>query len=97
MKGTKYIAKITTQKAEKYLFEGRKLGFTKLVAWSLRVNQNFFRVSLLQSFFSVFDQSSGFISRGIGRSYFPGNFLLSLLLLYDFKILFKSRGGGTFL
>ena len=48
--------------------------------------------------FAVFDQSScTIISRGIGRSYFSGNFLLSFLLWYDFKILVKSRGGGTFL
>ena len=29
--------------------------------------------------------------------WFSGNFLLSFLLRYDFKILLKSRGGGTFL
>ena len=43
------------------------------------------------------NQAAQFISRGIGRSYFSGNFLLSFLLWYDFKILVKSRGGGTFL
>ena len=43
------------------------------------------------------NQAARFTSRGIGRSYFSGNFLLSFLLWYDFKILVKSRGGGTFL
>ena len=30
----------------------------------------------------------------LGRSYFSGNFFLSFFI-YDFKILVKSRGGGT--
>ena len=38
-----------------------------------------------------------FVSRCIVCSYFYRNILLSLLLWYDFKILVKSRGGGTFL
>ena len=57
-----------------------------------------FRVSLLKIVLSFFtNQAVQFISRGIGRSYFPGNFLLSFLLWYDFKILVKSKGGGIFL
>ena len=43
------------------------------------------------------NQATWFISRGIGRSYFSENFLLSFLLCYDFKILVKSRAGGSFL
>ena len=38
MKSTTYFAEIATQKAEKYLSEGRKLGSTCLLAWSLSVN-----------------------------------------------------------
>ena len=43
------------------------------------------------------NQAARFISHGMVRSYFSGNSLLSFLLWYDFKILVKSRGGGTFL
>ena len=43
------------------------------------------------------NQAARFISRGIGRSYFSENFLLPFLSWYDFTILVKSRGGGTFL
>ena len=42
------------------------------------------------------NQAAQFISCGIGCSNFSGNFLLSFLLWYDFKILAKWRGGGTF-
>ena len=40
------------------------------------------------------NQTRQFSSGGIACSYFFGNFLLSSLLWYDFKILVKSRGGG---
>ena len=40
------------------------------------------------------NQTRPFSSGGIACSYFFGNFLLSSLLWYDFKILVKSRGGG---
>ena len=43
------------------------------------------------------NQAARIISGGIGRSYFSGNFLLSSILWYDFKILVKTRGRGTFL
>ena len=69
-----------------------------LLISSPRVSQEIFRVSLLKSVLPFLtNQAARFISRGIGRSYFSGNFLLSFLLWYDFKILVKSRGGGTFL
>ena len=42
------------------------------------------------------NQAARFISRGIGRSFFSGNFLLSFLLCYDYKILVKSRVGYIF-
>ena len=62
------------------------------------VSQEIFRVSLLKSILLFLtNQAALFISRDIGRSYFSGNFLLSFLLWYDFKILVKSRGGATFL
>ena len=55
-------------------------------------------MSLLKSVLPFLtNQAARFISCGIGRSYFSGNFFLSFLLWYDFKILVKSRGGGTFL
>ena len=45
------------------------------------------------------NQAALFISRGISRSYFSGNFPLSYHSFngITFKILVKSRGGGTFL
>ena len=45
------------------------------------------------------NQAALFISRGIGRSYFSGNFPLSYHSFngITFEILVKSRGGGTFL
>ena len=55
-------------------------------------------MSLLKSvLLFLTNQTAQFISHGISRCYFHGNFLLSFLLWYDFKILVKSRGGGTFL
>ena len=54
-------------------------------------------MSLLKSVLPFLtNQATRLILRGIGRSYFSGNFLLSFLLWYDFKILVKSKGGGTF-
>ena len=70
----------------------------RLLTSSSHVNYEIFRVSLLKSVLPCLtNQAPRFISRGIDRSYFSGNFLLSFLLWYDFKILVKSRGGGTFL
>ena len=98
MKSTTYIVEITNQKNEKYLYVGRNP-----VAWSpprLLAScqlRNFPRV-FTEKCFAVFDhQAARFTSRGISRFYFSVNFLLSFLLWYDFKILVKSRGGGTFL
>ena len=69
-----------------------------LFAYLLCVNWEIFRLSLLKSVLSFLtNQAVQFISCGIGCSCFSGNFLLSFLLWYDFKILIKSRGGGTFL
>ena len=54
-------------------------------------------MSLLKSVLSFLNnQAMQFISRGIIRTNFSVNFLLSFLLWYDFKILVKLRGGGTF-
>ena len=54
---------------------------------------------LTEKCFTVFDQSQAaqFTSHGVSHFCFSGNFLLSFLLWYAFKILVKSRGGGTFL
>ena len=41
------------------------------------------------------NQVAWFISRGVGRSYFSGNLLLSFLLWYDLQIIVKLMGGGT--
>ena len=98
MKSTTYIVEITNQKNEKYLYVGRNP-----VAWSpprLLAScqlRNFPRVFTEKCFAVFANQTARFTSRGIGRSYFSGNFLLSFLLWYDFKILVKSRGRGTFL
>ena len=60
--------------------------------------RNFTEKCLLKSVLPFLtNQAARLTSRAIGRSYFSGNFLLSFLLWYDFKILVKSRGGGTFL
>ena len=57
-----------------------------------------FRVCLLKSVLPFLtNQAARFTSRGIGHSYFSGNFFLLFLLWYNFKILVKSMGGGTFL
>ena len=70
----------------------------RLLTSSSHVNYEIFRVSLLKSVLPCLtNQAPRFISRGIDRSYFSGNFLLSFLLWYDFKILVKSREGGMFL
>ena len=89
----------TNQKHEKYLSEGRNPFACSPPC--LLSNEKFSNVywKVFCCFWPIklFNQSSWFISRGIGRSYFFGNFLLSFLLWNDFKILVKSRGGGTFL
>ena len=98
MKSITYIIEITTQKNEQYLSEGRNqhacLPACLLASCQLRILLSEFT----EKHFAVFDQSSYAISHSIGCSYFSRNFLLSFLLLwYEFKILVKSRGGGTFL
>ena len=45
--------------------------------------------------FAVFNQSNHVIYLTCYRSLFSRDFLLSFLLWYHFKILVKSRGGGT--
>ena len=75
MKSTIYIVEITKQKNEKYV--GRNP-----VAWSpLRlVSTKKFSACLLKSVLPFLtNQAARFTSRGIGRSYFSGNFLLSFL------------------
>ena len=68
-----------------------------VLACSPRVNQDIFRVSLLKSPLPFLtNKIVRFISCGISRFYFSGNFLLSFLLWYNFKILVKSRDGGIF-
>ena len=97
MKSTTYIAEITVQKNEKYLYEGRNT--LAYLPAHLMSTKKFSAFEFTEKCFTVFGQSNCmiYISRGISRSYFSGNFLLSLLLWYGFKILVKSRGGGTFL
>ena len=90
MKSTTYIVEITNQKNEKYLSEGRNplacLSPRLLASCRLRN----FRVSLLKSVLPYLAyQAARFISRGISRSYFSGNFLPSFLLWHGFKILAK--------
>ena len=93
MKSTTYITEITAQKNKKYLFEGRKLGFTCLLAsYQLK---SFLR-EFTEKCFAVFDQSS----RAIYLSWlllFFREFSSIIPLWYHYKILVKSRGGGTFL
>ena len=94
MKSTTYIFEITNKKIEKYL-----RGKIHLLACLLATRQLKNFLHEFTECFAVFDQSAAqFISCGIGCSYFSGSFLLSFLFLwYDFQILVKSRGGGTFL
>ena len=60
-------------------------------------NKQLFKVGLKSVLLFLTNQTVWFISRGIGPSYFSKNFLLPFLLWHNFKILVKSRGGGTFL
>ena len=70
----------------------------RLLVCLLHVNWDIFHVSLLKSILLFLtNQAMQFISRGIGRCYFSGNFILTFFLWYDFKILVKSMGEGTFL
>ena len=100
MKSTTYFAEITNQKAEKYRSRRRKQESTCLLA-SCQL-RNFPR-EFIENCFAVFDQSSRATYHTwsllflIGRSYFSRNWLLLLILWYDFKIQVKSRGGGIFL
>ena len=93
MKSTAYIVEITAQKNEKYLSEVRNT----LACLHARVvsTKKFSGWVYWKVFLS--NQAAQFISRGISHSYISGNFLLSFLLWYDFKILVKSRRGGIFL
>ena len=88
MKSTTYIVEITNQKNEKYLYVGRNP-----VACSppRLVSTKKFSTWVYWKVFCRFltNQAVRFIC-GIGRSYFSGNFLLSFLLWYHFKILVKS-------
>ena len=98
MKSTTYIVEITNQKNEKYLSEGRNpLACLPPYLLALCQPKNFL-CEFTEKCFAVFGQSSCTIYlTWYHHSYFSGNFLLSFLLWYDFKILVKSRGGGTFL
>ena len=71
-----------------------------LLTSSPHVNEEIFCMSLVKSVLPFLtNQAALFISRGISRSYFSGNFPLSYHSFngITFKILVKSRGGGTFL
>ena len=97
MKSPTYIAEITTQKNEKYLSEGRNpLACSHVCQLTSCQLRNFPHECTEKCFAILKNQAAWFISRGISRSYFSRNFLQSFLLWYDFKILVKSRGGGTF-
>ena len=52
-----------------------------------------------EKYFAIFDQSrcAICISHDIACSYFLENLLVSFFLWYDFKVLVKLKGGGTFL
>ena len=98
MKSTTYIYEKSNQKNEKYLSVGRNpvacLCPCRLASCQLR---NFLREFTEKCLLFLTNQAAGFISCGIGHSNFSWNFILSFLLWYDFKILVKSRRGGTFL
>ena len=96
MKSTTYIVEITNQKNGKYLSLGRNpvacspprlvstKKFSTWVYW--KVFCRFWPIKLCDLFHVV-----------SAAPIFCGNFLLSFLLWYHFKILVKSRGGDTFL
>ena len=101
MKSTIYITEITTQKYEKNLPEGRKLGPIYLLACLLCVNKGIFCVSLLKNFLPFLtNQAAQFISHGIYWSLLYFREYSSIIhfdaLWYDFKILAKSREGVHF-
>ena len=98
MKSTTCIIEITNQKNEKYLSEGRNpltcLPSRFLASCQLR---NFPR-EFTQKCFAVSDQSSCAIYLTWYRSLLFFCESSSIIpLWYDFKILVKSREGGTFL
>ena len=83
MKGTAYINEITNQKDDKYLSGEKSSCLLALCT---------------EKCFPVFDQSSCVIYPiWYWSLLFLWGFSSSFLLWYDFKILVKSRGGGTFL
>ena len=95
MKSTTYINEIANQMNEKYLSNRRNplAGSPPCL-----ISTKKFSVSLLKIVLPFLtNQAARFISCGMSRFYFFGNFLLSFFLWYGFKILVKSRGGGTFL
>ena len=91
------LGPMSKKKTKKLVFQWVFFTFCVL-ACSPRVNQEIFRVSLLKSALPFLtNKIVRFISCGIDRSYFSGNFLLSFFLWYNFKILVESRDGGIFL
>ena len=86
MKSTTCIIEITNQKNEKYQYVGRNP-----VAW---LPPHLLASCQLRNVLRVFTEKCFAV---FCCSYFSGNFLISFLLWYDFKIPVKSRGGGTFL
>ena len=98
MKSTTYIVEITNQKNEKYLSEGRNplacLPPRLLASCQLRN----FPLEFTEKCFAVFDQSNCSIYLTWYRHLlFFWEFSSIIPLWYDFNILVKSRGGGTFL
>ena len=93
MKSTTHVIEITNQKNEKYQSEGRN----PLACWpphllALCQLRNLPR-EFTEKCFAVFDQSSCMIY----LTWYWSLLLWSFLLWYGFKILVKSREGGTFL
>ena len=100
MKSTTYIVEITNQKNEKYLYVRRNP-----VAWlpphllALCQLRNFPCV-FTEKCFAVFYQSGCMIYLTWYQPllfFWEFSSIISFLLRYDFNILVKSRGGGTFL
>ena len=94
MKSKTYITEITTLREENYVdtkWGGKQSSGSCLLANSPGLFVSTKKISLWV-YWKVFCHFWP-----ISESYFWGDFPLSFLLLYDFMILLKSRGGGTFL
>ena len=97
MKSTTHIVEITTQQNEKCLSEGKNLLACSPACLFASCQLRNFPREFTEKCFAVFDQSSCAIYLTWYRPLLFFWEFSSIIFLYHFKILVKSRGGGTFL